>query len=48
MREAMKTLASLAPLLFLTTGTAFADSPKDAPKAASKGRGCNCQDRAAR
>ena len=33
-REAMKKLASLTLSLFLLTGTAFADSPKDAPKEA--------------
>ena len=32
----MKKLASLALSLFLTTGTAFADSPKDSPKDAPK------------
>jgi hypothetical protein len=32
----MKKLASLALSLFLTTGTAFADSPKDSPKDATK------------
>jgi hypothetical protein len=35
-REAMKKLASLALSLFLTIGTAFADSPKDSPKDAPK------------
>jgi hypothetical protein len=33
-REAMKKLASLTLSLFLTTGIAFADSPKDTPKKA--------------
>jgi len=33
-REAMKKLAALTLSLFLTMGTAFADSPKDSPKTA--------------
>jgi hypothetical protein len=35
-REAMRKLASLALSLFLLTGTAFADSPKDSPKDSAK------------